>query len=322
MSYSETGRFRAEHEASEALEQGQPGAGLPSLEGATDDDRVRSPQVARHMAAYLKARAEETMATLLDEISREMTARSSQALDQTRQEISAQIAGVREDVLASSREFSRMGREFTRWGASLESIQTAISGFGPDMERLESSLRNDRLRELASDRQLREESERQALDDMLAALDGMEAGQQHGRDLLQALGGVQLRLSDETAQRWWRAMAEATGVRRELPEIPMDDVESWINGLDLTYRRLQDALGRRGVVPIEAIGKPFDPYLHEAVAVEPCPQDQDGIVLQEQRKGYRMGDRVVRLSQVVVGDGEHGRDESEADCRGIEEARE
>ncbi|MDP2659677.1 MAG: nucleotide exchange factor GrpE [Dehalococcoidia bacterium] len=320
--HSETGRSHAEPEAGEAAEQDQPDTGLPASESATGDDSARSSQLARHMASYLKARAEETLASLLDEISREMAARSSQALDHTRQDISAEIAGVREDVLASSREFSRLGREFTRWGATLESIQTVISSVGPNMERLESSLRNDLVRELASDRQLREVSEREALDDMLAALDGLEAGQQDGRELLQALGGVQRRLSDATAQRWWRAMAEATGVKRKLPEIPMADLESWINGLELTYRRLQDALGRRGVAPIEAVGKPFDPYLHEAVAVEPCPLEQGGIVLREQRKGYRTADRVVRLSQVVVGRGEPGKGNSQPSRRSTEEAKE
>ena len=265
---------------------------------------VRSSHVARLMGSYLKARAEETLASLLEELSNELAARSGQALDSARQQISAEIASVREDVSSSRSEVSRMGRELIRWGATLDSVLASTAAIGPNMERLESSLRTELMRELARYRQLREESEQAALDDMLAALDGLEAGQQDGRELLQALASVQRRLGDATAQRWWRAMAEATGVKRRLPEIPVADVESWINGLELTYKRLQDALGRRGVTRIEAVGKPFDPYLHEAVAIESCSQEQDGIVLREQRKGYRTADRVVRLSQVVVGLGE------------------
>ena len=276
----------------------------PASDDAGGNAEVRSSHVARLMGSYLKARAEETLASLLDELSNELAARSGRALDSARQQISAEIGSVREDVLSSRNEFGRMGRELTRWGATLDSVLAAMSAIGPNMERLESSLRSELMRELARYRQLREESEQAALDDMLAALDGLEAGQQDGRELLQALASVQRRLGDATAQRWWRAMAEATGVKRRLPEIPVADVENWINGLELTYKRLQDALGRRGVTRIEAVGKPFDPYLHEAVAIESCSQEQDGIVLREQRKGYRTADRVVRLSQVVVGLGE------------------
>jgi molecular chaperone GrpE len=55
------------------------------------------------------------------------------------------------------------------------------------------------------------------------------------------------------------------------------------------------------VTPIEAVGQPFDPHLHEAVAVESCAAGQDGVVLRELRRGYRTAERVVRLAQVVVG---------------------
>ena len=69
----------------------------------------------------------------------------------------------------------------------------------------------------------------------------------------------------------------------------------------MTHRRLRDALARRGVMPIDAVGMPFDPYLHEAVAVEPCPEERDGVVLREERRGYRTAEGVFRLAQVVVG---------------------
>ena len=144
-------------------------------------------------------------------------------------------------------------------------------------------------------------------DEILATLDGLEIGLQEGRELVSALAGIQNRLKDATVQRWWRAMGEATGVKRPLPGIPLADLESLVTGLELTYRRLQDALARHGVTAIEAVGKPFDPYVHEAVAVEPCPEEQDGLVLREQRRGYHTTDRVIRLSQVVVGRGEAGK---------------
>lgn len=269
--------------------------------GGTERDAAASPHLARNLMAYLDARAEEALALLLEELSRDTAHELSTAMEETRQTVSAEIEGVRESVLSSNREFSRIGRELVRSGAALESIQTAVSALGPTVERMEDSLRAELAQEHARrEQQLREEAERTALDDMLATLDGLETGMEAGRELVRALSDAQHRLKDATVQRWWRAMGEATGTKRPLPEVPLSDVENWIAGLELTHRRLQDALARRGVVPIDAVGKPFDPYIHEAVAVEACPEEQDSLVLREERRGYRTRDRVIRLAQVVV----------------------
>lgn len=264
-------------------------------------DRSPSPGLAGHLRAYLDARAEEALASLLEELSGETARETGEALERIREALSDEIGGIREGVASSQHELSRVGRELVRSGASLESVQAAVLALGPALERLEQSFQAQPMQELARERQLREEAERAALDDMLATLDGLEAGMEHGRELVQALSEAQRRLKDTTVQRWWRAMGEATGAKRPLPEVPVDDLQGWMGGLELTHRRLQDALARRGVTPIQAVRNPFDPYLHEAVAVEPCPLEQDGLVLREERRGYRTSDRVLRLAQVVVG---------------------
>lgn len=261
-----------------------------------------SPQVARLATAYLNLRAGEMLGLLVQELSQELAHELHRALDESRRETSAQIAEARESVTASQREISRMGREMVRAGATLGSIETSLSALGPALERMEGSLRAELAREnVAREQELRREAEMGWLDDVLATLDGLELGLQEGRELVQELTGVDRRLSDATVKRWWRAMGEATGIKRTLPEVPLSEVQSWMEGLQLTYRRLQDSLARRGVTPIEAVGKLFDPYLHEAVGVEPGPPEQEGLVVREQRKGYRTSDLVVRLSQVVVG---------------------
>ncbi|MGB9724173.1 MAG: nucleotide exchange factor GrpE [Chloroflexia bacterium] len=78
---------------------------------------------------------------------------------------------------------------------------------------------------------------------------------------------------------------------------------SWIEGVMLIYRRLQAVLEQSGLRAIEAVGKPFDPYIHEAVLFEEVPAEQDGLVLAELQKGYRLGDRVLRPALVKVGKG-------------------
>ncbi len=78
---------------------------------------------------------------------------------------------------------------------------------------------------------------------------------------------------------------------------------SWIEGVILIYRRLQAVLEQHGLRAIEAAGKPFDPYFHEAILFEEVPAEQDGLVLTELQKGYKLGDRVLRPALVKVGKG-------------------
>lgn len=76
---------------------------------------------------------------------------------------------------------------------------------------------------------------------------------------------------------------------------------SWIEGVVLIYRRLQAILEQHGLRAVEAAGKPFDPYLHEAILFEEVPAEQDSRVLAELQKGYKLGERVLRPALVKVG---------------------
>ncbi|MFV1999322.1 MAG: nucleotide exchange factor GrpE [Acidimicrobiia bacterium] len=72
-----------------------------------------------------------------------------------------------------------------------------------------------------------------------------------------------------------------------------------LEGMRSTYSQMIDALAGEGFEPIDAVGKPFDPALHEAVSV--TPGDGEQVVDQELRKGYTMRGRVIRPSLVIVG---------------------
>jgi molecular chaperone GrpE len=76
--------------------------------------------------------------------------------------------------------------------------------------------------------------------------------------------------------------------------------ESWIKGLELSVRKLEEALGTHGLQPIESVGALFDPKLHEAVAQEESAEHPEDTVLSELRRGYRLRDRVVRPALVKV----------------------
>jgi molecular chaperone GrpE len=82
---------------------------------------------------------------------------------------------------------------------------------------------------------------------------------------------------------------------------PRIEKTDWVKGIKLVERKLKTTLEMQGVSPIKAIGESFDPNLHEAVMHD---KGEDGKVVQELRKGYRLYDKVIRPSHVVVGNGE------------------
>jgi|SRR5690606_25784512 len=71
-------------------------------------------------------------------------------------------------------------------------------------------------------------------------------------------------------------------------------------GVELIHRQMLELLARRGVEPIDALGQDFDPNIHEAVAYEPAEGRREGEIIGELRRGYRMGDRLIRPSMVRV----------------------
>ncbi|MDZ4699315.1 MAG: nucleotide exchange factor GrpE [Rhodothermales bacterium] len=72
-------------------------------------------------------------------------------------------------------------------------------------------------------------------------------------------------------------------------------------GVELVFRKFNDEMVRLGVEHIQAVGQPFNENEHDALMQQPAPADTEaGVVLSELQKGYRMGDRVIRHTKVVV----------------------
>ena len=75
------------------------------------------------------------------------------------------------------------------------------------------------------------------------------------------------------------------------------------SGMSMVLKQLTDFLADNGLQPIDAEGQPFDPNLHEAIAHEPSENVPEGVVLRQMRRGYRLKDRLLRPSSVVVSSG-------------------
>ena len=87
---------------------------------------------------------------------------------------------------------------------------------------------------------------------------------------------------------------------RALESVPAEAHDAWIEGVKLVERKLRGVLESEGVTPIDAIGLPFDPNVHEAVAHEETTAHRDNEVIGEVQRGYRLHDRVLRPSLVRV----------------------
>ena len=81
--------------------------------------------------------------------------------------------------------------------------------------------------------------------------------------------------------------------------------ESIIEGVKLTLDNLRTSFEAEGITEIEALGKEFDPTCMEAIATIPCPDDKEpGTVIEVIESGFRMHDRILRASKVVVAEGD------------------
>jgi len=133
---------------------------------------------------------------------------------------------------------------------------------------------------------------------------------------------------DEARAQYLRLLADLDNIRRRsarehemaraearraalLPLLPVvDSLEralasgstdrGFYEGVAATYRLLLSALRQAGAEPIESEGRVFDPSVHEAVATVPPDGVEPGAIAREVRRGWRVGDDLLRPAQVVV----------------------
>jgi molecular chaperone GrpE len=136
------------------------------------------------------------------------------------------------------------------------------------------------------------------------------------------------RALDEEQQRTLRVLADLDTIRRRaareheaarregrraalLPLLPVLDTleralaagstdRAFYDGVAATHRLFLGALREAGAEPIESVNRPFDPTVHEAVATVLADQVEPGTVVRELRRGWRLGDELLRPAQVVV----------------------
>ncbi len=82
------------------------------------------------------------------------------------------------------------------------------------------------------------------------------------------------------------------------PDVADEKYQQWKKGLEGIVKQLDAAFAEAGITKIDAIGKSFDPNLHDAV--REVPGDEDGKVAEQYQQGYQMDGRVIRPAQVAI----------------------
>ena len=80
-----------------------------------------------------------------------------------------------------------------------------------------------------------------------------------------------------------------------------DDLEQIKEGVKLVFSKLRNTLTVKGLKPMDAKGKDFDPDIHEAIAEIEAGEEMKGKVIDEVQKGYYLNDKIIRYAKVVVG---------------------
>ena len=148
------------------------------------------------------------------------------------------------------------------------------------------------------------------IEDLLAAAQAEAARNLDGWQRTQAeFANARKRFEKQRVETYVNANADL--VAKLLPVI--DDLERalesapagmgdapWVAGVNLVFRKMLAVLEELGVQKIPAVGEPFDPNLHEALSEETSEDYESGLIVREMRRGYRLGDRVIRPSLVTV----------------------
>ena len=175
------------------------------------------------------------------------------------------------------------GRRVTRADERIADLDTSPAKLAEQIE--------DLRRQLAAAEQ---EAQENRLGWQRAAADFVNFRRRTEQDRQQNLG-----LANEALLS--KLLSVADDFDRAVAQLP-DELRghSWTDGIVAIDRKLRLLLESEGVTPIEAAGRPFDPREHEAVVQEETAQVPDGTVTNELQRGYRIRDRVLRPSMVVV----------------------
>ena len=79
-----------------------------------------------------------------------------------------------------------------------------------------------------------------------------------------------------------------------------EEIKLWAQGFKLITEQFKQVLEDHGITPFSSLWRPFDPHFHEAIEMIETHEHEENIVIEEIIKGYRHGERVIRVAKVKV----------------------
>jgi len=153
----------------------------------------------------------------------------------------------------------------------------------------------------------REETEPPASSSLAAELDGTKdkllrtlAEMENLRRRVQRDREEAIRFANENLLRELLPVLDHLALAVSFGKVDHVRVEDVAEGVSYVLKQFEDTLARFGVVPFDAVGKAFDPELHEAVDREPSDTVPPGTILKTHQRGYRLRERLLRPARVVV----------------------
>ncbi len=230
------------------------------------------------------------------------------ALTQVQSQTQTTLIVLQETVEKLEKQQARAGKEQFKANALVE---TYLKNFKTTQEQLREA-ESYRERELAHLREklttARDEGRLEIIKSVLPVLDGLDEAIASGERLIkgkvqipnpksQTPNSIQQRLSAAAKILFAPPAAEPAPIETLSPEA----VAAWLQGLSFVQDRLLAVLAAEGVHPIETEDEPFDPHQHVAIeTVVASDGVESGTIVRELRRGYALGETVLRYAEVVV----------------------
>jgi molecular chaperone GrpE len=264
------------------------------------------PNAAPHADAAQSAAAQTVPSELLDSELLAPLEQRLQAMQQVQQHMESTLTALHNDVTSQRDEFQgrlagleksigRAGREQLKANALAETQQATLNEALDLLHHAENE-RTQQVEQLTAQVDAARTAARlDIVQAILPALDSLDEAQRAGRELLTQP------IAQPRSPGWFE---RAFGGPERIPDhsdVLREAMDSWLVGLTYVRQRLLDVLAAEDVTPIESVGQPFDPERHIVLDVVPASDSTPaGIVAGELRRGYLVGERVLRHAEVTV----------------------
>jgi len=240
----------------------------------------------------------------MDRIEAQLEALSTwpERLERRLAEATAETIALRGALEDLQKELKRIGRHQLKANAldetRLERWQEAVKALEAALARREGEVASIRLQQ----RQAIEAARREWLTTLLPLLDGLEEALTSGEAQLTWLRGKHTAWEmEQEQQRGLLALVRRVwGGGPALDQEAIASLSGWLDGLRLLRDRVWTLLEDAGVRAIPTVGQPFDPRLHVAAGTAEREDVPPGTIVDEQRRGYRLNDSIMRFAEVIV----------------------